>query len=148
MALDDANGHEADTSDAEKSLAADEAGKHDGTFKWPGICGQCGRKVKADEIERGEGRPPLHRVRKNRMDLVGVMCGPVATAWRYHVAFVLQTTAGTIQFVSKREITPCPMEEAGAIEHMEALLLQSVVVPDGVPPPTVTILSWQLLEAR
>lgn len=105
----------------------------------PGRCRECGAAVPRDEIEQRDGKPPMHRERKSRHDLVGSLCGPVVTSWMYHVTFV--------GLDGKLHAARLPL--AMEIERGNALgvatYLLSDVAPGDEDPPLVEVLWWKLL---
>lgn len=95
----------------------------------PGRCAQCGASVPVKEIERHEGKPPAHRVKTARHDLVGDLCGPVITKWHYQVRYVA------------RVLVPIPvgMEHPGALSNVES------IIRAGLRPESVVVTDWTLV---
>lgn len=95
----------------------------------PGRCATCGAEVPRDQIESLEGKPPLHRVKTTRHDVIGDLCGPVITRWVFDVVY-----AGRVSVT-----LPVDMGHPAARKQVERLLLR------GLPPESAVMTSWQLL---
>lgn len=103
----------------------------------PGTCLGCGALVQREAMELWRDKPPSHRVKASRADLVGNICGPVATGWDYHV--VVQLANG--QRKRGRVVLRRPIEQDGLLDAAEAIVAQQ----NGWMPEDVEIHDWKQL---
>jgi hypothetical protein len=99
----------------------------------PAQCQSCGATVKREDIESYEGKPPCHRRKRNKTDLVGDLCGPVISVWIYHVAY---SVSGSIH--SARTPLLQPIEMGNSLD----IAAQQLSAAEGQP---VEVLWWSLL---
>lgn len=132
-----------------------------------GLCEQCGAKIDMRgtlsfagrtyhpvEIggahgKPGKPKPTTHRVRP---------CGPVASSWLYHVAYVVERP-GLVQTKRSPFQTDWPITNPATLDALEAQLVaredeatravdrQTGAALVGAPLPRVVITAWQLLRS-
>lgn len=105
----------------------------------PGQCQSCGAFVKRADIEHLPDHHPTHRVKRSRSDLLGDVCGPVATGWVYHLVF--SGRDGRLRRAS--HAIPCPIEAPGALDALEGRL--TLAKYGDAPGEAVEVLDWKLM---
>lgn len=95
----------------------------------PGRCMSCGADVPRADIEKFEDKPPLHRKKATRHDVIGELCGPVVTRWVFDVSYVGRAVVSL----------PVDMTHPAARQEVEKILRM------GLHPEAAVLTSWQLL---